>query len=209
MIETISGPLIPIPNSTVRTNAQVGKVKVSLDNSAETPKKSNKIGELTEGEQKQVDELKQIDKEVRAHEMAHKNAGGQYASNPTYSYTVGPDNQRYATSGEVQIDASPIDGDPEATIAKMDVVIAAALAPAEPSSQDRKVAATAVTTRNQARAELLSQKKEKENGDSVNKPFDINNFGETSTISAQKAYQGGFELNQGTSRSGQIFSIIS
>uniref|UniRef100_UPI003F69C99B putative metalloprotease CJM1_0395 family protein n=1 Tax=Pseudemcibacter sp. TaxID=2943293 RepID=UPI003F69C99B len=47
-----------------------------------------------------------------------------------------------------------------ATIAKMDVVIAAALAPAEPSSQDRKVAATAVTTRNQARAELLSQRKE-------------------------------------------------
>lgn len=209
MIETISGPLISIPNSIVRTNAQVEKGKVSLDNIADTPKKSNKIGELTEGEQKQVDELKNIDKEVRAHEMAHKNAGGQYASNPTYSYTVGPDNQRYATSGEVQIDASPIDGDPEATIAKMDVVIAAALAPAEPSSQDRKVAATAVTTRNQARAELLSQRKEEENGDSENKSFDINDFGETPTISVQKAYQGGIELNQETSRSGQNFSIIS
>jgi len=209
MIETISGPLISIPNSTVRTNAQVEKGKVSLDNITVTPKKSNKIGELTDGEQKQVDELKKIDKEVRAHEMAHKNAGGQYASNPTYSYTVGPDNQRYATSGEVQIDASPIDGDPEATIAKMDVVIAAALAPAEPSSQDRKVAATAVTTRNQARAELLSQKKEEANGEKDSNPFDVNNFGETPTKSVQKAYQGGLELNQINPVSGQNFSIVS
>ena len=31
MIEMISGPLISIPNSTVRTNAQVEKGKVSLD----------------------------------------------------------------------------------------------------------------------------------------------------------------------------------
>lgn len=209
MIESVSGQFISVPNSAVITNAQADKGKVSLDNIAEFSAKSNKIGDLSEGEQKQVDELKKIDKEVRAHETAHKNAGGQYASNPTYSYTVGPDNQRYATSGEVQIDASPIDGDPEATIAKMDVVIAAALAPAEPSSQDRKVAATAVTTRNQARAELLSQRKEEENGDSENKSFDINDFGETPTISVQKAYQGGIELNQGTSRSGQNFSIIS
>lgn len=46
MIEMISGPLISIPNSTVRTNAQVEKGKVSLDNIAETPKKSNKLASL-------------------------------------------------------------------------------------------------------------------------------------------------------------------
>ena len=32
---------------------------------------------------------------------------------------------------------SPIEGDPEATLAKLDVVISAALAPAKPSAQDR------------------------------------------------------------------------
>lgn len=209
MIETISGPFITIPNSAARTSAQAEKGKLSLNDSQSISKNSTNFSELTEAEQKQVDELKKIDKEVRAHEMAHKNAGGQYASNPTYSYTVGPDKQRYATSGEVQIDASPIDGDPEATIAKMDVVIAAALAPAEPSAQDRKVAATAVTTRNQARAELLSQKEEEANGNSEDKPFDVNDFGEISSQSAQKAYQEGLELSQTIVSSGQNFSIIS
>ena len=56
---------------------------------------------------------------------------------------LGPDGNRYAIGGEVSIDVAPVDGDPEATIAKMEIVKAAALAPAEPSAQDRKVAAIA------------------------------------------------------------------
>ncbi len=62
--------------------------------------------------------------------------------------------------GEVQIDSSPIAGDPEATIEKMRVVKAAALAPAEPSGQDRKVAAAADAAAQQARAELAAQDRE-------------------------------------------------
>ena len=107
------------------------------------------------------------------------------------------------------IDASPIEGNPEATIAKMDVVIAAALAPTEPSAQDRKVAAAAVTARNQARAELLSKKKEEANGDGENNSFDVNDFGETPTKSVEKAYNSGLELSNTASSSGQNFSVIS
>jgi hypothetical protein len=57
----------------------------------------------------------------------------------------------------VSIDVSPIPGDPEATIAKARIVRRAALAPAEPSAQDRSVAAEATALEHQARAELLAE----------------------------------------------------
>lgn len=117
---------------------------------------------LTEDERAQVDELKQTDRKVRAHEQAHAAAGGAYASSPSYEYENGPDGNRYAIGGEVSIDVSPVSGDPEATIQKMEVVKRAALAPAEPSPQDRAVAAQADQTRLKAQAELREQNTEEQ-----------------------------------------------
>ena len=117
---------------------------------------------LTEEERAQVDELKQTDRKVRAHEQAHAAAGGAYASSPSYEYENGPDGNRYAIGGEVSIDVSPVSGDPEATIQKMEVVKRAALAPAEPSPQDRAVAAQADQTRLKAQAELREQRAEEQ-----------------------------------------------
>lgn len=117
---------------------------------------------LSEEERAQVDELKQRDREVRAHEQAHAAAGGAYAGSPSYEYENGPDGNRYAVGGEVSIDASPIAGDPEATIQKMDVVKRAALAPGEPSPQDRAVAAQADQTRIKAQADLQKQRAEEQ-----------------------------------------------
>jgi len=94
------------------------------------------------------------DREVRDHEQAHARVGGPYAGQPSYTYQTGPDGNRYAIGGEVAIDIAPVNGDPEATIIKMEVVKAAALAPAEPSAQDRKVAALADAQRAQAVADL-------------------------------------------------------
>lgn len=110
--------------------------------------------ELTDAEQVQVRELAARDREVRAHEQAHAAVGGQYAGAPSYEYQQGPDGKRYAVGGEVSIDTSPVSGDPEATIEKMEVVKRAALAPAEPSSQDRKVAQAADQQIQSSRAEL-------------------------------------------------------
>ena len=56
---------------------------------------------------------------------------------PHHQFSRGPDGKRYAT-GEVVIDMGTIPGDPAATIAKMQQVRAAALAPDEPSSQDMR-----------------------------------------------------------------------
>jgi hypothetical protein len=112
---------------------------------------------LTPEQQREVAKLKQRDAEVRRHEQAHVAAGGQYVTGgPTYSFATGPDGRRYATGGEVSIDVSPA-RDPEATIRKMQVVRRAALAPAEPSGQDRQVAAQASQNEIRARQELAKQ----------------------------------------------------
>ncbi|MEM6357195.1 MAG: putative metalloprotease CJM1_0395 family protein, partial [Pseudomonadota bacterium] len=61
--------------------------------------------------------------------------------------------------GSVSIDVSPVPGDPEATIAKMQQVKAAALAPAEPSSADRRVATVAEAAQREAEAILAAMRR--------------------------------------------------
>lgn len=112
-------------------------------------------GELTPDEQARVNELKAIDQKVRAHEQAHlAAAGGLSASAPSYSYTRGPDGKNYAVGGEVSIDTGAVSDDPQATINKMRAVQSAALAPSDPSPQDRAVAQAAAQQIAQAQAEL-------------------------------------------------------
>jgi hypothetical protein len=112
---------------------------------------------LSEGERKQLKELKTRDAEVRNHENAHQSAGGQFAGSPSYTYQAGPDGKRYAIGGEVSIDVSP-EKDPAATIAKMESVRRAATAPAEPSPQDFKVAAAAQRMMTEAQRDLDAAK---------------------------------------------------
>ena len=107
-----------------------------------------------------ISELANRDREVRAHEQAHASVGGAYAGAPTYTFKRGPDGKSYAVGGEVGIDTSPIPGDPEATLRKMELVQRAALAPAEPSAQDLRVAAEAAAQATQARAELGELRRE-------------------------------------------------
>lgn len=121
---------------------------------------SSNTAQLTEEEQQLVQELAARDREVRAHEQAHKAVGGQYAGAISYETRTGPDGRQYAVGGEVPIDASPIPNDPQATIDKLSQVKAAALAPAEPSAQDQRVAASASQGITEARAELFSLQNE-------------------------------------------------
>lgn len=122
---------------------------------------------LTEEEQSLVDALSDRDQEVRSHERAHASSGGALAGSPSFEFETGPDGQQYAVGGEVQIDTAPIAGDPSATIAKMETIIRAALAPAEPSSQDRSVAAAAAQMKIEALAELNASKQTTQNGDAT------------------------------------------
>jgi len=110
-----------------------------------------------------VRQLQSRDTVVRAHESAHIAAGGGViTTGARFTYQKGPDGRNYAMGGEVGIDPSPVPGDPRATLAKMAVVKAAALAPAQPSATDLSVAASASQTEAQARVEAYRKSQEEE-----------------------------------------------
>lgn len=109
-------------------------------------------------EKRLIDELQKTDRAVRAHEQAHlAAAAGLAVSGATFSYQRGPDGQQYAVGGEVSIDASP-GRTPEETIDKAKSIQAAALAPVDPSAQDRAVAARAAQMKLQAELALAQEK---------------------------------------------------
>ncbi len=97
--------------------------------------------QFSDGQQRQLEQLKRIDAQVRQHELAHLRTGGSLViGSAAYTYTYGPDGKAYATGGEVTIDTSP-EKTPRATVDKGEHIQAAALAPADPSAQDYRVAA--------------------------------------------------------------------
>jgi len=121
--------------------------------------------ELDFEQQREVDELKKTDQEVKTHERAHLAAGaGLVMGGASYQHQRGPDGKMYAVGGEVKIDTSR-EKDPKDTITKMQQVKRAALAPSQPSGQDQSVAARASQIEAEARLELLKENAEKEKRD--------------------------------------------
>ncbi len=116
--------------------------------------------QLDTRELQQLSTLKQRDREVRTHEQAHLSAAGQYArGGASFTFQKGSDGHSYAVGGEVGIDVGK-ERTPEATIAKMQTVKRAALAPANPSQADRRIAAQAAVKEAEANKELLQKKQE-------------------------------------------------
>ncbi|MBR9885708.1 MAG: catalase [Oceanospirillales bacterium] len=109
-------------------------------------------------DQQLIDELAARDREVRAHERAHQAAGGGLAGSASFTYERGPDGKQYAVGGEVSIDAPVSSDDPQADLEKAQIILRAALAPADPSGQDLKVAAAARALATNAQVELATQK---------------------------------------------------
>lgn len=108
-----------------------------------------------------LEQLKNADQSVRRHEAAHVAAGGSYVTKgASFSYATGPDGNRYAVAGEVSIDTSK-EREPQATLAKMRTVQRAALAPIDPSPQDRAVAAMAAQMASEAMLEIARLQYEK------------------------------------------------
>ncbi|KYG90142.1 hypothetical protein A0U40_07835 [[Bacillus] sp. KCTC 13219] len=87
-------------------------------------------------------QLQMTEDEVKAHEQAHKAAGASVTGTVSYTYTKGPDDQLYVSGGEVSIQV-PTSGTDDETIKILEQVRKAALAPAQPSPQDLRVAASA------------------------------------------------------------------
>lgn len=125
---------------------------------ADSEQKAEQTAELTDAEQQQVRELAATDRAVRAHEAAHQAVGGNLAGAASFRFVIGPDGARYAVGGEVPVVLAAVADDPEATLRNAEQVRAAALAPAQPSDQDRQVAARAAQMITQAQVEIALQR---------------------------------------------------
>lgn len=148
-------------------------VGTSDDATAEQESVSNSTENITD-EQKleqpeikyEIRQLEMTQQEVIKHEQAHKSVGGDVTGPVSYTYTTGPDDKRYINGGEVSIQLAE-GSTPEETINILEKVRAAALAPADPSPQDLRVAASAASQIQQVRGQLsdsnvdkLSEEKE-------------------------------------------------
>lgn len=131
---------------------------IRVSSTASNTSNTSESIEISEQERQQIQKLKSRDRVVRAHEAAHLAAGaGIVRGGANFSFQRGPDGVQYAVGGEVKIDASKVFGDPQATLEKAQKVRAAALAPAQPSTQDRTIAAKAAQMSIEARAEISQQ----------------------------------------------------
>lgn len=100
------------------------------------------------------DLIKKNYREIYAHELAHKNAGGSLAG----PIVIDKNSEGIPIGGHVSIRMPSLDKEnPEKTISQAKTVIKAALAPHDPSSQDYKVAFEAKNIK--TKAENLQNKK--------------------------------------------------
>lgn len=153
-----------------------------------TEPKSKTGEELTTAEKMLISKLQARDLQVRAHEQAHMSAGAGLAGSARYTYQEGPDGKMYAIGGEVPI-SIPASKTPEEAIANARKVRAAALAPADPSPQDYKVAATATMMEMKAQMQLREQeakKLEENNGEKSNSK--ANNYIEEPPIISENSF---------------------
>ncbi len=167
-VESKASPLKPVEElaETARTESRVASERTN-DLNITTNEQDQRAAQKRDVEARQLEQDQRIigrlaarDREVRAHEQAHASVGGQLAGSPSYEFQRGPDGVSYAVGGEVSISTSGVPGDPEATIAIAQQIRRAALAPADPSSQDRAVAAGAASLETQAIAQLAQMQRD-------------------------------------------------
>lgn len=148
-----------------RADEEIRKAENALNGIGEEqkPGEPEKLEEqLTKQEKLQQPEVKQeirqlqmTEQEVIKHEQAHKSVGGELTGPVSYTYTNGPDDKRYIDGGEVSIQMKE-GATPEETLTILQRVRAAALAPADPSPQDLRVASSATSQMQQVRSEIAA-----------------------------------------------------
>ena len=169
---------------------------------------SEDVLELSEADLRIIQELNARDREVRTHEQAHLAAAGAFAQGgPSFTYQVGPDGKRYAIGGEVSIDTSAA-ANPQASIQKARQIRQAALAPAEPSTQDRKVAAQATAMERQARVELAEQGREQLNESKSERDEQSASSASVQTPAAGADHAAADPVNANTRRLQQSFDTV-
>lgn len=145
---------------TSETDGESGSDQVGRSLRSDTLTLSNQAESLSAEDLRLIQKLAQRDRQVRAHEAAHLGAAGRFArSGANFTFQRGPNGVSYAIGGEVSLDTST-PGDPQAALSKAEIIRRAALAPVDPSSQDRIVAGQAAQMAMQARTAIASERAE-------------------------------------------------
>ena len=149
------------PNSRAQHEARKLKhEQEGEEKKAQETKESARPQDLSEDEERLVNDLVSRDSEVRAHEAAHQAAGGGLTGAASYTYQQGPDGKMYAIGGEVSI-SMPTGSIPQETVKNARQVAAAALAAGSPSPQDFSVASSAKIMEMKALQEITKEAQEK------------------------------------------------
>ena len=112
-----------------KRKAQQKAQKEAQQRAAQTARtEPNQDPALSAAQQRQLQALQSRDIAVKAHEMAHATAAAGLSGVPTYTYQTGPNGERFAIGGQVNIDMSP-GRTPEETLTKASRILAAATAP--------------------------------------------------------------------------------
>lgn len=169
------------PFYTNATGVSFTKKKEPVDDAPELKAANQQLmRQLTPEERRIVDRLQKTDQEIRAHEQAHLTASGGLAKGvPQLQFVTGPDGQRYAIAGEVQIQFQ-IGANPEKNIEVARQVQRAALAPANPSSADLAVARQAA----QLEAEAVGEKLRENRTDTASRSVPVGILGPQSREAA-------------------------
>ncbi len=142
--------------------------------------------DLRQQENRILQQLRERDREVRAHEAAHVAAGRPYIrGGPSYVFQRGPDGRSYAIGGNVHLDTSEVAKNPKATLDKAETVQRAALAPIEPSPQDMRVAANAAQMAAQARIEIAVMRREEQQSQVADRRTESRDNNRSSNASVQ------------------------
>lgn len=102
--------------------------------------------------------LKKQDDTIKKHEQVHYSVARQYSELPTFQYQKGSDGNRYVVKGEVNFKMISSDDSPDAAIKKMQQIYLAALAPADPSTDDLTLAIQAIHSITDLRLQLFMEK---------------------------------------------------
>lgn len=198
-----------VENNTDNSVSSGDKTSSAENNTQNNDKNAGQknIGELSGEEQRIVTQLQAADTNVRAHEAAHMAAGGGLTSPASYTYERGLDNKMYAVAGEVGISTGE-GNTPQESLNKAQAIRRAALAPADPSPQDLKVAAQAASMEMSARAQIMQEKME-QNSQNPNNSNETSASVENSTANSNTNSAGNSDVNsaENSTRNSRIPSI--
>ncbi len=137
-------------------NEEKARELLTSDNGAEISSNGKK---LSREEQKEVERIKRIDREVKRREVAHRAVAGNYARGSiSFEYVTGPDGKKYAAEGHITIDARPILNNPKASIRKAQAIRSAKLDSGD-AALDRSVSAEVAKMEREARIKLKTERR--------------------------------------------------